>query len=695
MMAIALILAAALAVAPSDEGLFPFVIRPDAADTVTDMSGLLPKPAGKNGFLRRDGEHFVDARGNVVRLNGMNLTARGNFPTHAEADRLALHFARLGINCLRLHYFDTVGYANCFQPLQPCLFKKDASGRATIVDEEMRDRLEYMIAAFKRNGVYINMNLHVAHELGPADGIRKTCWANRGVDFFVRELIDAEKAYARDLLAHVNPHTGLALADDPTMALVEINNENALMQVYWSQTLQKEGADPWYLAEFHRLREAAGYANTTNGINKFIIETEKRYFREMTAFLKDEIGVKCPVYGTQQDYTAAWVMADTGEVVDSHIYWTHPGWENPKGTDGRVGRLVPDVKWHFINKSLVAAGLNNGGNVENSIARRGGRRVTGLPFVTSECAAPYPNWYGAEYQPMLHAYAAFQDWAGVFAYSWNNASTAFPDCSEYFFSYSSRTDCLAHFPAACAMFLRGDVARANRRLDVAVDVDARLANNRGGYTPLAVIDPESASNGKVPNAVFLKHAVGVDLRKGPVPESAAVACATNGMIVCDTDEITLHRAEGERGFFSVSVRNVKYLSGYVSGKRFDLDGVVFAPGTTKLGWCAVSLTSQKGDGIRAGSRLLLAATGYTHNGGAVFHRQGDFKWGGVAAELGTGKVVTEGVPLAVTLPVGAAKCWALDETGTRTGAVPVAVRDGLATVAVGPEYKTVWYEIQL
>ena len=39
-------------------------------------------------------------------------------------------------------------------------------------------------------------------------------------------LITKEREYARDILSHVNPHTGLALKDDPVVAMVEINNEN-------------------------------------------------------------------------------------------------------------------------------------------------------------------------------------------------------------------------------------------------------------------------------------------------------------------------------------------------------------------------------------------------------------------------------------------------------------------------------------
>ena len=674
--------------APADEGMFPFAIRPDAAGSVADMSAWVPAPAGRNGFLRREGEHFVDGHGNVVRLNGVNLTGGGCFPKRAEADRLSAQFARLGLNCVRLHLFDQFEYGNCFQDVQPCLMRRDASGKASVVDEVMRDRFEYLIAALAKRGVHVNVNLHAGHQFGPADGVRKTCWANRGVDFFDRTIIEADKAFFRDLLRHVNPHTGRTLADDPAVALMEINNENALMQVYWSETLQNQKADPWYLEEFHRLREKAGYAATTNGINRFIVDTEKRYFREMSAFLKRDLGVKCPVYGTQLDYTAPWVLSETCDATDMHIYWTHPEWMVPKGVDPRRGRTA-GVPWHFVNKPLVAAGLAGGWDIENQIVRRGGNRVAGLPFITSECAAPYPNWYGADFQPMIHAYAAFQDWAGVFAYSWANESNVSPAHNPFFFSYAARPDCVAHFPACSALFLRGDVAKAKRRIDVPVDAEALYEKAQEELRLLWVVQPELASGGKVSNAVFLRHGLAVAFPREATFDVPAVPCATDGTIVSDTGELTFCRDAGTKGYFAVNTANVKVLSGFTDGRRFDLGGVVFEPGCTKLGWSTISLLSQNADGFGPGARLLLAATGFTHNGGAVFrHERGD-SWGGKTEDLGDGKVITEGIPLRVALPGAVKGCWALDENGARREPVPVRGR----VIDVGPACRTVWYEI--
>ena len=65
-------------------------------------------------------------------------------------------------------------------------------------------------------------------------------------------------------------------------------------------------------------------------------------------------------------------------------------------------------------------------------------------------------------------------------------------------------------------------------------------------------------------------------------------------------------------------------------------------------------------------------------------------WGG-------GTVLAEGVPAVVTLPSAAAKtrCYALDERGARKADVPVESVAGGCRVAIEPQYKTVWYELDV
>ncbi len=192
-------------------------------------SDLLDKPAGRlGGIVCRDG-HFYS--GNTrVRFWGVNLTFAANFPTHAKADELASRFAAYGINAVRFHHMDNMPFPNG-------IFADDG---LTSLSPEALDRLDYFISALKAQGIYADLNLHVSrsytHYLasGPEHhGPR----VDKMVDLFDPELIDAQKQYAHDLLGHLNAFTHARYADEPAVAIVEINNENSMFMWEADKTL--------------------------------------------------------------------------------------------------------------------------------------------------------------------------------------------------------------------------------------------------------------------------------------------------------------------------------------------------------------------------------------------------------------------------------------------------------------------------
>ena len=232
-----------------ESGMFPFVPSYDSPANVVDMSHLLSAPAGKDGRIRVQDGHFVNDRGRV-RLHATNLTGPSNFPTHEEAERLAARLARFGINCVRLHYFDA-DYGNFMQSVERGIIADDFRTRRRL-DAERRDRQDYLVAQFKRRGIYVDVNLHVARTLDARDGFPGgNPWANKGVDQFDPRVIELEKEYARDLLDHVNPYTGMSYLKDPVVAIVELNNEDALWNQYRSGGM--DNLSPTYATIFKNL----------------------------------------------------------------------------------------------------------------------------------------------------------------------------------------------------------------------------------------------------------------------------------------------------------------------------------------------------------------------------------------------------------------------------------------------------------
>ena len=839
----------ARAAVAGEESFFPFVISYDARDNAANVSRFLSAPAGRDGFVRVEGDAFVNDAG-PVRFHATNLTGPANFPAHADADALAARLARLGVNCVRLHFMDT-WYVNFMpKPMQGILADDSVTQRK--LDPAQLDKMDYLIAALKRRGVYVDLNLHVGRTLDKRDGLPDGGpWANKCVGQFMPRMIELQKEYARDLLTHVNAYTGNAYVDEPAVAMIEISNEDSLLRPWldgsffgypdpfclelarqwnawlrrtygskeavaaaWTGPVEPLGEDlvrpGWrtekgpadvsfaltggvcratvtkrgdeyhpkafrtfplrkgrpYTLEF-KIRRLRGkgpvsfaVASTANGwtclglqelvnpvrdwliVNRsfvatadcgdafvqftrlpagvtdirdvtlrpgalppdvdpaegfasgevplatrfdsaavrrdflrFLRDTELAYWTGLRSYVKDGLKAHAPVSGTQLDYSPQ-VVQGRLDYIDQHSYWRHPsgGWIS----------LQAKEPWTIGADSMV-----------NSLANMlylSGCRVVGKPYTISEYNHPYPNPFGAEGQPMLAAFAAFQGWSGVFQYGYNHYVDRWaPDANPWcFFDSIARTDVLAHFPACSAMVLRGDVARARGLRAPSVTSEDTLLVQLGGSV---ATDYARAGGGSAADAVL--HAVGVSLG-APVDRRVTPAATGGKTLVSDTGELVWNREKLGKAYFAVKAPQVKLFTGFPEGRTVDLGGVRLSVGRTSLDWATVSLVSRDatGFGEKGAASILLAATAGCGNAGRVVKRLPGGMW--TLPDRGHGPVMAEGVPLTLTLPAKAdtVACWALDGRGERKAEVPVkADADGRATVAVGPEFRTVWYEL--
>lgn len=207
-------------------GWFPFSISAlDGSPTAIDLSWLNEKPAGASGFLRAEGEHIVDGKGNTVRLFGTNFCFGANFPAEDIAPKIAAHLAKNGVNVVRLHHMDSSS--------KDSLIEVNATTKLSAVHLA---RLDKLVAELIAHGVFVNLNLHVSREYpGTPEGAPRM---SKGLDHFHPPFIAMFQSYARQLLEHVNPHTGRAYKDEPGIAVIEMNNENSIvLNPWWLSTM--------------------------------------------------------------------------------------------------------------------------------------------------------------------------------------------------------------------------------------------------------------------------------------------------------------------------------------------------------------------------------------------------------------------------------------------------------------------------
>jgi len=258
-----------------DAALVPFEVPPAGSwDSATSLAWLSPTPAGQTGFVAiRDG-HFVDGAGQRLRFIGGALAFDANFPDRAGAEQLAARLQMVGMNLVRLHHMD-MGTA-------PRGIWDPAHQDRQHLDAEQLDRLDYLAAQLKAHGVYLNLNLHVSRKFSAADGFPEAGALpnyDKGVDNYEPRMIELQKAYAREMLTRVNPYTKTRWADEPALAMVEINNENSLLQMALKGELQnlpdryvaplRERWNAWLKAKYGttaKLRAAWGAVTDQQGV---------------------------------------------------------------------------------------------------------------------------------------------------------------------------------------------------------------------------------------------------------------------------------------------------------------------------------------------------------------------------------------------------------------------------------------------
>ena len=222
--------AAVATAADIPEGWFAWPYVDPQPGSALDTSGLNHKPAGSRGAVAvRDGVFVTSDNGERLRFWGCNISSNEAFPADAAtAERMARRLAAGGVNIARLHHLDNPWSVDS----AGSLWKPGSQDRINI-DPTQLDKLHRLVAALKAQGVYSNINLKVSRTHTEADGfpasIAQLPSFHKRVDYYSRRHVELQKDYARQLLAAKNPYTGLSLAEDPAVAVIEINNENSLL----------------------------------------------------------------------------------------------------------------------------------------------------------------------------------------------------------------------------------------------------------------------------------------------------------------------------------------------------------------------------------------------------------------------------------------------------------------------------------
>jgi hypothetical protein len=700
---------------PAESSWFAFVPAKDTfGPSVLDGSRWVEAPTGKHGFVTVKGDRFVFEDGTPVRFFGAQI---GSF-SREQLDYAVRRMRRQGINITRLHGLENLN---------------DRSGRTSFdYSKEGFDRLDYLIAKLGENGIYIILDVHypLTYRFKPGDEIPGLPQGGPAphAEFFNEKVAAIMHRRMADVFTHLNPYTNKRYCDDPTLAAVEILNEDSL---FWGtiaqpfrQELEQKFADwlrakygdeaglqeAWTvsgkspLAEGERLGSGQHISLLSNGLfnakyfqanpdkairgqdqMRFYLELEDKYWAASVAALR-KAGVKVPISATNwQAHGFATRVHMLGQsrldYIDRHGYWDHPQGEG-------------NLKWRiatalFHNQPMVKAVKSDQDTLiylgrGNLVTEKAWEQVLGLPMTISEWNTCLPNRYSLEGTGLMAVYGLLQGWDGLLEFGYFS-----PDWREGLgsgsFDMLANPPQILQFPAVAALWHRQDVREAELIAESVYDRESVFGlDDDRKPVPIA-----AALIGKVGYRFVPQHREPVvkDIRPYWDPDKR-IARSTTG-------ELTWNASDG---FVTVNTPRTQAVIGFLGTGPYALAAATLRSPTN---FGAVYVTAMDAEApIESARRLLVTAVGPAKNTGMEYETTSRSSPLGVPysrlRDAGKVPALLEAVTGQIEIrsrSAGQLKAWTLDVVGNRVREVPLAAKSDTVVLSMRPDVKTVYYEI--
>ena len=429
-----------------------------------DLSGLMTEaPAGKFGRLivNKDGHFaFADKPSERVKFKGTNSRPGNRFPnelkTHEDIDKYVKKFRKQGYNMLRWRI-----------SMYPYEF--DAPFK---MKKNIRDLYDYLIFALAREGIYTHWML-ASHDIGEVG----FDWSDR-FDTKSRFIFgdpaarEAWRKFVHMQLEHVNPYTGKAWKDDPSIATIEYFNEldtlypfhsgmTAKGRAFGDAAFRKWAAKKYgniaklnkeWKTSFKNFDQLSPFDNVKHrnpaAVAQFVIDCSRELQRFCENVVRNEVGMKAPLHQhncvIRSDVYL--LSAEAGSYMANNVYFCHPSHFMSEGSRvAQYSSLSPDYSAAFW---LHAAN----------------KRIAGRPYVLTEYQHSHWNQYKHETGVFFPAFSAFQDYDNLTIHD-EAVSARKRGHLGSFEVYNSPVYRANEFLSAM-LFYRGDVKPSPHRVDV-------------------------------------------------------------------------------------------------------------------------------------------------------------------------------------------------------------------------------------
>ena len=694
----------------------------DASFTLGNASTI-----NANGFVQRDGDHFVLSNTNEeIKFWGTNLGGDQILMEEKDAEAIADRIAASGFNIVRIHNFDTTSDSRGILRVNPDTNKID-------VDPVKMNKLCYLLTQLKNRGIYWYLDQSVSRPIYEQDEVDyhdTTSMFPSG--FWNQSLINVQNEYSNSLLGYVNPYTGTKLSDDPALAMIDLTNEKEIFNMdldasagYYAElrtkfndwlktkyssrtqlllawyksgkTGLKTTEDPWSTDKpVDIMSPSDGGYNLSPARNKdsteFLTKVQKDFCATRTEYLKNTVGVKCPISGGTAfgwAQTQLYYALSDNDYLSMHQYWAHP-----TGFISQAG-----VQYDRRSQFEVPYNTSDENDSLGLIGTLSATRVYGMPYVIDEWNLCPPNSHTSEGPMLMSAYSSLNNWNALhFAFGGKgyieqlNAGEDFSYDNP--FSSAENPIQTAVFPTASIMFQRGDVTEANSGYYSMIEKsDLYVCEGTGIWVGTHFLP--SRYNGHLGLIGKTGSAYNVDgLSNGIVNDENLKTTADSvdsgdRRFVSSTNELT---ADLTNKFFTANTDGTQVVSGFIGGKTVSLNDIDFKINND---YATVSLTSIDKDNssIKNANSLLLTLAGEAQPYGQISEKVADSNNNEIKV-VGKAPLMTEQITGEITLKLsGNYSVYALTSSGERKKQVDITPVNGGFKFNVTRDMETMHFEI--
>ena len=649
-------------------------------------------PAGKHGFLRTDGQHFVFEDGAPAHFWGTNFNSAANFPGHEYAEIVARRLAMFGMNLVRFHQLD----GEWSTPNIVNFSRGRRIDDTRSLDPRSMDRLDYLICALKKNGIYVYLDNITYRRFREGDGVENTAALTDGAKLqacFDPQLIERQKEFMTELWNHFNPYTKLAYKDDPAIVLTEITNEDDVFNRDYKLNL-KEPYRTRFEALYQAWRKEHGLApapepvdlsdKKNDELNLCKYEIQSRYFAEMYDHLR-QIGVRIPIAGTnwRGAHFAVNRSQQCCDFMDCHCYYS--GWKG----------WTPHRKGFFERTPLAEDWIS---------PRMLPTRVADRPIFVSEWDVSWPNACRGDAPLELAAVCCLQGCAGTALHTYRYDCRpdidmiAAPITGEAINGVPFRSGVFDGFNDPCRFSLFYHAALMLRRGDLAespvthvVRVKNLLARDefpgeerRGALEASDFpVFAHAAAVRKLaiafPETELPADAQEVDPRQPTVPEGSASTRSETGEIFHDR----------ERQVMTIDSPRTKAAFGFLGGcGEIRLSGLTIR---CRNPHAVIVLSSLSDAPLAESDNMLLSALDNCDNTGARYNDDHTLQFAKGHGPVEAAVVVAE---IELETSVTQLRIDAINTHGMQVGRTPAVYENGVLAFTTGGDFPSVHYLIQ-